>query len=179
MRRLAVLFFCIYMLFTSILNRVASDDITDSQIDTIPPVVIISDTYKISKPVNGKSTIILTGIVMDNIGVSSVIWQSFGSSKNKLVSDSGIINYSESPLANHSAPGNCKWTSKPIPLFAGDNLVTIAASDKQNNIGMQSLHVLLQTIDGKLAASITKVLPDRIKGTVFYVPSIPYTKVSG
>jgi hypothetical protein len=98
------------MLFPNVVNRVASEEINNSQIDTIPPVVIISNSYKISKPVNGKSTIILTGIAMDNTGVSSMLWQTFSSSRNKLSSESGVINYSDSPLANHSTPGNCKWT---------------------------------------------------------------------
>lgn len=173
-------FLClICIIVIGISNLAVSSEHSDSNADTIPPTVIISNKYEIAKPANGKSSIILTGTVMDNVGVVSMLWQTFNSQNNKLSSETGNIKYSVSPTATRSTPGIARWTSNPIPLFAGDNLLTIAASDEQNNLGIQSLHVLLQTINGKVVATVIKTSPDRIKGTVFYVPSSLYPKAAG
>ncbi|MHB1456453.1 MAG: hypothetical protein ACYC0V_06000 [Armatimonadota bacterium] len=179
MMKLKLLICTIFIILLGIHYRAASDTQKDSIIDTIPPTVIISNKYEITKPVNGKSTIVLTGSTIDNTGVKSIIWQLFNTQNGKLLSDSGSIKHSAHQASTQPNTNALKWTSNPIQLFPGDNLVTIAASDAQDNIGIQSLNVLIQTINGKIVALVQKTSADRIKSTVFYVPVKPYSKPNG
>ena len=87
--------------------------------DTTPPTVaILSPTTTTT----GSSTLAMSGIAVDNVGVTQVSW----------TSNRG---------AGGTASGTTSWTANNIPLLAGANVITVIAWDAAGNIGRTSMTI--------------------------------------
>jgi hypothetical protein len=90
--------------------------------DTVPPTITIqSPSSTIVQTSN--STITVTGIASDNVGVKSVTWQN-------TLAGSG------------TATGTTAWTAANIPLYSGTNTLIVRAYDAAGNTAWRSITVV-------------------------------------
>jgi GH25 family lysozyme M1 (1,4-beta-N-acetylmuramidase) len=83
--------------------------------DTTPPSISITSPTTGSTYSTNNSTISLSGMASDNVGVTSVTWT------NQLTS------------ANGTASGTTSWTANSISLASGANVITVTAYDAAGN----------------------------------------------
>lgn len=87
---------------------------------TAPTLTILSPAT--TNMFTSATTIVFSGTASDNVGVASVAWSS-------------------STGGSGPATGTTSWTTPPIPLLVGSNLITIRASDAAGNVGWRSVMV--------------------------------------
>jgi hypothetical protein len=89
--------------------------------DTTPPTVTIASPAS-TNVFTTASTVVFSGTASDNVGVASVTW-------------------SNSTGGSGAATGTTNWSTPPIPLLVGSNLIMIRASDAAGNVAWRSVMV--------------------------------------
>ncbi len=89
--------------------------------DTAPPVLAIVSPGS-STVSTSNATIVLQGVATDNVGVASVTW-------------------STSTGFSGAASGTSHWTTAPIPLYVGMNVINVVASDAAGNTSWRTAMV--------------------------------------
>jgi hypothetical protein len=113
--------------------------------DALPSIAITSPTTDAMFTARG-SFITLTGTASDDVGVTSVTW-----SNNRSGPHVGLP-----PLFGEgTAVGTTNWTAANIPLYVGENILTVRAFDSLGGSGVAVLTVTVNELQYSLAEGAT------------------------
>jgi len=90
--------------------------------DTTSPEIVFDQPSDWQTSSNGQPSIVISGTATDDTGVVSISWK-------KQTGESGSCN------------GTDSWSSSPIELADGENLVSVSAEDNSGNVGTSSVSI--------------------------------------
>ena len=129
---------------TDIAGNVSAPSVLTVTLDTVPPTVKITGPTTSPSIVTPATTIALSGIASDNVAVQSV------TCVNTTNGAVGVVT------------GTTSWSVAPIALVAGDNTITVTASDQSGNSTSTSITVVQDSV----APTVTITSPTS-SGTAF------------